>query len=852
MKKTLLLGTIAACGALTVLPSCDESMFTGSGSDNTGHIIPTVSVDSKVTSSQKNVQSKAVESRTDAPSVSLDQLVLTLTASDGTVAYTCTGVDNFPADKDFKVGTYTFSASYGDPKNEGFDLPAYYGSTEIKVEEDKTTSVSLQASLANSMVSIAFGESLLDYATDVSAALQTTGDDIAFSTTEDRAAYIYPGMTAVKVTLTKPNGASGTLTAATFTAKARTHHTVKIDIAGGAGDATLTVTFDDTVEEEDVEIDLTDDILNAPAPEVTLNGFESGEAVSFIPGLSSTGEMSMDIIAKATLKSVMMTTTGNALLQKGWPESIDLMQASEAQQQHLKALGLEVLGLYRNPEKMAVIDLTDVPKNIAYSDNTGNVEITFVVYDHGSKSSDPVTLVLAPKPLQLELTANTPYYPGAGQDMEFTLTFNGNDPADELTFQINNARGTWSNVTPKSVEAVTGQENTFKVIITAPDTEDDVKVRVYCQALSKYSNEVAIKQVPFQLQGNDNDVWATHATLKAVVTDDSYDAATVAQSGFRLTPAEGSTSIADGVITLTGLTPGKTYKAVITYDDMTSRPFEFTTEEALQLPESGFDNWTSEKKGNYQYLWTIGDGGTWGTVNDLTISSYGSGSGNGLSTGGCAYKATSGTIPANGRSTYSNSYGGLIGTTSRADGHTTGVDNLHSDKAFTGANAALIRTVGYGSGNSAGSGTGNPASGFSNCQNVASGELFTGTKSNGVYEGLSFGSRPSGIEYYFKYAPFYAADYGYFEAYVVDDSDNVISEKIQQQINITDQYTKASFNFNYTVNKKAAKIIIRFLSSGNPDLASSSTWLYGPGNKNVSGGEYVGSELYIDDVQLTY
>ncbi|MDE6094185.1 MAG: hypothetical protein K2F61_05355, partial [Muribaculaceae bacterium] len=57
---------------------------------------------------------------------------------------------------------------------------------------------------------------------------------------------------------------------------------------------------------------------------------------------------------------------------------------------------------------------------------------------------------------------------------------------------------------------------------------------------------------------------------------------------------------------------------------------------------------------------------------------------------------------------------------------------------------------------------------------------------------------------------------------------------------------------NYRVNKVASKIMVRFKSSANPSLTNNESWLYGPGNKNVSGGEYVGSELYIDDIQLNY
>lgn len=59
---------------------------------------------------------------------------------------------------------------------------------------------------------------------------------------------------------------------------------------------------------------------------------------------------------------------------------------------------------------------------------------------------------------------------------------------------------------------------------------------------------------------------------------------------------------------------------------------------------------------------------------------------------------------------------------------------------------------------------------------------------------------------------------------------------------------------NYSDNiSKAAKISVKFKSSDNSSAMSKDTKFWRcPGVKNVSGGEYVGSELYIDDIVLNY
>ena len=60
-------------------------------------------------------------------------------------------------------------------------------------------------------------------------------------------------------------------------------------------------------------------------------------------------------------------------------------------------------------------------------------------------------------------------------------------------------------------------------------------------------------------------------------------------------------------------------------------------------------------------------------------------------------------------------------------------------------------------------------------------------------------------------------------------------------------------SYNRDANK-AAKITVKFKSTANAAAVSDNNldfWRC-PGVKNVSGGEYVGSELYIDDIELVY
>lgn len=87
-----------------------------------------------------------------------------------------------------------------------------------------------------------------------------------------------------------------------------------------------------------------------------------------------------------------------------------------------------------------------------------------------------------------------------------------------------------------------------------------------------------------------------------------------------------------------------------------------------------------------------------------------------------------------------------------------------------------------------------------------------------------------------------------------DAEGNVIATSNLKQLTEQSAYTQVSLPLTYALDApKAAKISVVFKSSGNADAMSKSTTYWRcPGAKNVSGGEYVGSELYIDDIELVY
>lgn len=813
MKQTLLKGMLVMGAAGALLASCSDD--TSPYSSASGKLFPTVNLDTEVISAQPRKAAEAPQSRAEADEIGLEDLTLTLTPADGGEGFSCVGLSNFPTDQEFKVGKYKFEVSYGSLTQEGFGCPAFYGSTDIEVEENRTAEVAVNVELVNSMVSIVFGESLLNYATNISAELQTVGDRITFSDTETRAAYVQPGSALISVSLTKPNGKSGTVLVPTFTAKAKTHHTVNIDIEGGASEAALDVTFDSTVDAEDVTIDLSDDgLTNAPAPVLSAKGFTSDEPIEFIPGLNSGAKMSVDIVAQSSIASLIMTTESASLLEQGWPASIDLTKASAADQANLKKLGLEALGVYRNPDRLAVVDLSGVAEHIHYIENAVNdSKITLVATDRAGKQSEPCVLSFVAKDLVLSLVGVTESFEYANDPLELTLSFNGNDPQSQIRFEYQNERGTWSALTTQSISPEA--DETFKAIVLAPGIDYSAKIRACCIPLGKYSNVVTVKQVPFRLAAEERNIWTYSATIYLAGSSlTPAELSKIASEGSLTIIPEVSDVTVDGVnFVLKGLTAGTSYTAYFTHEDDQCNSFTFTTEATTQLENGDMESWSSKTLSSGSKKCENYDCIGWATLNPLTTSKLNS----------------------------STDYSALSSTLSTNDVH-------------GGSLAALIRSVGY----DVRSERSYPlVGGDIDPHEYSQGELFLGDYNEGAKYGIEFTSRPTSLSFWYKYtAAQNSSDNGCALIEVLDADGNVIASA-SADLAPVDTYTEKVLTLNYPQGaRKAASLKVNFNSTnaGYTYLTSDfipqiSRTALGTTTLN---GYYVGSQLYIDDVTLNY
>ena len=433
MKKNLLFpGMLLLVGSLS-LGSCSEDP--AGGKSGKGSIAPLVGVDAGFLG--MDVITKA------GGDITTDDLSLTVTSSDGSFNQTWDSFSDFNAEEEqFPIGDYTVEVAYGDREAEGFDnkvLAAYYDSQDIKILEGAATPVELTASRTHAIVNIKYTEAFEHYIKSGAVDLiSSTGNGITYVYNDDkpetRSSLIVPGRTKVLVDIEKYNGTwIHNVEAANFVTKARGSYTVTLDVnEGSLGSASLSVVIDDNVTEEVIEVDISDDVVEAPAPEIVLEGITPGAEIEVVEGTYSGDPVKVMFIAKGELAAVNFKAQSTFFYDCAWeaatnPEGVELITLEQGQQGKYKQYGLDCHGIWNQPGRLAVIDMTNVINSLAHRDLDPlykNVStFTFQAKDKYSKESEPVSFSVKVLPVELSLSKPS-YLKIFDTEVDVDLSFN--------------------------------------------------------------------------------------------------------------------------------------------------------------------------------------------------------------------------------------------------------------------------------------------------------------------------------------------------------------------------------------------------------------------------------------------
>lgn len=749
------------------------------------------------------------------------------------------------------VGTYTVSASYGDATTEGFDGLSYAGSTTANVAEGETTDVTIDCTINKARVSISYTDAFKSYFTSYSAYVSSSrGNKIDYTADETRAAYFTPGNLDVYLNVTRP-GVSGSVALKVKTLAAEVKHEYRLTMDVDAGTSTLNIIFNDDPEStQNVEFNISDAALNAPAPTIVAHGFTSGEAMEVVEGGSVEGTLQAYLNAPSGLAGCELVTSSAALKAQGWPEKVDLMALSAEDQQKLTELGLVMKGLGSTHDKIATVEFQNVVPYL-YCTGDGNEEHSFTLTAtdvYGKTTETPLVLNVTSRNngFAVTLPESVPY---GSNTMSFTMNLEGD--ASKVKFYYS-AYGADQLFTEDNVFISSdGTTHTVTLIYPDPliDTESDVKFKAeYGSKTIEKTFKVEDPELTLSLKNGDADVWATKAYVKVEASAKSRASRTISSSTVEIQYKDGevwkvwpnqSYDSEKGLFLLTGMGEGATdtngvaytlraaYKRsgeVVTY----SGELPITTEAKTQIPNSGFDDWYTDSKEQWSvglfknikwffyYPYQQGDEGHWWSTNNERAQAW---------TVAPVYVTT---CPA-----VIYTYDTRTGEGKAAEIHTSG----------SGGEYASTSTSMY------------PESAFA-------GSIFIGSyswsdKSEHKSLGHSFNTRPLGLSFWYKYKP-YKTDA--FKVLVeVKSGETVIAagEYVPEAYSSEDlEYQQHTISLEYTNSLlKATSISVQFLSTNKTSFTENDLQKNGTLTLTDcadSWNAHFGSFLKIDDVELIY
>lgn len=808
------------------------------GSSGYGAINVQVSADYKVVPATRSTAESA--STIENPDVS--EFALKLVSSDGSFSRAWDSLADFDPATKIPVGAYTMSAFYGDIDTEGFEKPFYLGETPVAVRDRENSSVEINCTLANVKVTVEYSDAFKKYFADYSTTIHSTGGEyIEFSKTETRAAYVKPGKITIQTHLKKQNGIESTFEPAAIpNAAARQHYKIKLDISdNNAGEAQLNISFDETTETQPIKIDISDEVMVAPAPSFLLSGFESGipvEAKEF--NYPTDKNVNISLTAKGGLAGCTLTTASRCLESKGWPQEIDLLNMSQEQAETLHRLGLKIKGFSETGSKMGFIDFTELFTHLQIIESNDQHLFSISAKDmHGKVSESPVSLSVKNLPLTFSLQEPEAVFVGSSSAI-VPILYDGTD-ANLIKFSYLNAEGHKVNC---ASSVLSSKENLYQIKISVKAANEPVKVEASLSGgLKTTTASIPVLTPEFSITAEEYDIWAKKATVKLTATDPQYQEAVnryavlFANSSGQWIQA--SSTHKDNIYTISGLFPDTRYQIKGTCNSQQKNVnyhgnCTIHTEAAAGVPNGDFENLAQTIN-----ISDMNQGGKWSpTVGNPTYQSkcsfnvsepVGWASVNAKTSNTSATNQMSWFVCPSTYNTTLSWTGTVPGIPIFGGGGTDTPDIYKNLTAQNGSNAMVVRNVAWDE-----NGTTPPAhyktrgSAYYYSENVPSianrsaGKLFLGTysysgNSESYNEGAAFSSRPSILKGWYKYTPDNkdGSETGVISVTLLNGKTVLASGTIN--LTAASDYTEFTVPLVYNVTDKKANLLKIMITSSN-------------------------------------
>ena len=868
------LNQCAAVGlAATLLASCSEENPWGATSgEGTLHL--RIEANSDVEAAVPAV--RAISETIPTPPASAFQVSMVKEA--GGYSKTWASMDEFSKEESFPVGNYTLSISYGDETSQGQVLPNemgyehayFYGETDVTIKEGQDTEVHLTAALQNAVVVIEYTDEFKNFFPEYHTIVQPAGGEAIDLGNNEAMNFVQPGDLNITIAATQQNGMELVLNPATFTVEGQHMYKLCYNIYNGEiGNTVLSIEFDESLTTEPVTVNLSDELLNTRAPQVTLIGPDQDQTLAYAPGAPYTGDAKFSIVADGGMEAAVLTISSDDSTFKpsflSENNDIDLCAATPAQQKALEDAGIKCIGFFGNRSTMAEVDLSGffdkLPK--------GKCGFSFYVRDQYSQTSVPVGFSMAAIPVEKSAVCDDGA-PFAENYVDIIVGYNGPEPTINapFSFQITRASGIDQNIDVLSVETSDAPKTRadeypvkyYKYRLSLPEIDEILKkdafeIRVLFNNVSKDAMVVPVNVV-YPQHTMTYDAMAKQlrwrVSFPGVENKENSEALKEAYMSRLRVFMDGAaiTSTYDSDIeayVITGLTPDKSYN-LQTSMQIASTPSEFatsadvSTEAAAAVPNGDFENLTETINKELQ------QGGGWSSLSSwaqqYTKETYNVSEPNGW--------ASVNAKTCNLNASTINTWFVVPSTYNVGDAH-------------SGNTAMAIRSVGYSySGTVPSRSTHTDNTNYStktpgdNPDHKAAGKLFLGSYridtsslTETYSQGVSFTGRPTSFSGYYKYTP-QGDDKGMIKIEILDGTNVFLSKTVEVESQAN--WTKFDVPIpKYAFGSKISTLKIMIASSNKASESyaeEDNSILVTPITKFTQ--KYLGSELIIDNLTFEY
>lgn len=751
---------------------------------------------------------------------------------------------DFPEQLEIKEGSYTLRASKGGNLPAAFDNPYFEGSTDFVIKKDMKTPLEVTCRMANARIYTEYTEDFLKAYSDYSVSLKTSYMDGAFTIAkgETRGAYLQVAKEgtplSIAISLMRKNWEEPkvySVTNPSITLNPKESVTLKFATDGKTGDGlALSIELDDSMEDADLEFGIPDFMWkpftdlriwacgfenNVPVDMNVTDGYQNDSCTvkAEVPGRIKEcwvvrledGEKidSVDIATSAGLntaekdwgvKSVSSPIAGVKGIELDLKGAFNQLYASEKD----KTYGFSV---YINDalNVMHTSDVVTASVNLEAAKEPTVGKFEWSVPSKHSLEKDTAIAVMAEAGIKaLTLKVNKD---GAMQGQYDMLSDN---LPDGIFYDKQNRKIVFKKECSSKLESKEQDASTYSYEVSVTDN------------LNKTVTVTSTLEVTpvFTIVVPEGGVWTNRATIQ-VVEDVKYS------KSYQLKVGEKWQDYSDA--TITGLQPNTTYTVRALVNNWPTTEVTFTTEEAFQVPDGGFDKeWTKDVIDAVDYSFKLGPMkiGLVGQYIDKWYP-YDKDDKENL------FWSTSNTVTTDASTDHGTAY--YI--------QYSGVQRKNS--------SVEISTIGWGYGST-----------YSNWFNswkakkITPGELFAASYENGeIVEGHPISSRPSKMSFDYQYSPL-DADKFIVSVSLEDINGNPINNDSRVEIGNTSGtyiFDFSSYMNDPAVNtKKAARIKIRF-KSGTKTTVNHINGSVGETEGN-SDSRFVGSVLTIDNVKLIY